>query len=169
MLGGGPCHSQRAGSRTRGVHPRATPAAALDRADGDLRHAGVTPARGRRHGEAAQGKRCSSAMARRRRRGRVNSRCRRRSDTRGLTATQRKGRGEVSGGRRRGEGGSTMPYLGGGGEGDGGVRTVDERQLRNGGEASEASVGLSGRQRGRLQTSAVGAVVEVAELMGLSE
>jgi hypothetical protein len=75
--------------------------------------------------------------------------------------------------------GSTTAYLGRGGEGDGGVRTVDDWRLQTGGsewwrsgrgvsrvvgmavrsasdprcqgggEAAEASVGLSGRQSGR--------------------
>jgi hypothetical protein len=53
-------------------------AAALDRADGGLRHAGVTPARGRRGGDAAQGKRSSPAMPRRWRCGWGRQRCQRR-------------------------------------------------------------------------------------------
>jgi hypothetical protein len=66
--------------------------------------------------------------------------------------TERRRRGEW----RRGEGDGTMAYPGGGGECDGGVRTVDERRrgrlrTRTVGEAVEATelTGLSGRQRGR--------------------
>jgi hypothetical protein len=79
-------------------------------ADGDLRHAGVTPARGRRGGDAAHKKRCSPAMPRRWRRGRVGGWRRWRSDTRGPATPRQKGGGEVSGGRRRSEGGGTTAY-----------------------------------------------------------
>jgi hypothetical protein len=58
------CHGQRAGSRTRGGGSRPI--------DGDLRHAGVTPARGQRGDDVAHRKRCLPAMPTLRRRGRLD-------------------------------------------------------------------------------------------------
>jgi hypothetical protein len=71
-LEGSPCHNQCVGSRTRVVHPRATPTARHQLwtvVDGGLWHDRVTLGRGWRGDDAAQGKGSSLATSRRQRHG----------------------------------------------------------------------------------------------------